>query len=99
LGNIALEAVLGLKGITKYHGKFIEKDGITYLPTFHPSAAVRFIRIAIALKKDLALLTKPKPPTQAKISDILGVKGPEVPPDLETETKKRGKGRPSAWRF
>ena len=99
LGNIALEGVLGLKGITKYRGKFIERNGRNYLPTFHPSAALRFIRNAEALRKDLALLTQPKPPKQAKISDLLGTKELEVSPDVETETKKRGTGRPTAWRF
>lgn len=38
LGNVPLMSCLGLKGITKYRGKPIKKDGIIYLPTFHPSA-------------------------------------------------------------
>lgn len=41
LGNVALEQVLGVKGIKKLRGRPIEKDGITYLPMFHPSYILR----------------------------------------------------------
>lgn len=37
LGNIALQSVLGIKGIKKYRGKPIEKDNVVCLPTYHPS--------------------------------------------------------------
>lgn len=37
LGNIPLQACLGLKGIKKYRGRPIEQDGIIYFPTYHPS--------------------------------------------------------------
>lgn len=41
LGNVALEATLGEKGIMKKRGTVITKDGITYLPTLHPAAILR----------------------------------------------------------
>lgn len=40
MGATALKAVLGEKGITEKHGSIIKRDGITYLPTFHPAAAL-----------------------------------------------------------
>ena len=42
LGNVALKNILGEQyGITSTRGKWIEKDGIKYLPTFHPAALLR----------------------------------------------------------
>ena len=41
LGNVALEATLGEKGIMKKRGAIIEKDGIKYMPTLHPAAIMR----------------------------------------------------------
>ena len=38
LGNVPLESITGKKGITKVRGKPWEKDGVTYLATFHPSS-------------------------------------------------------------
>lgn len=37
LGNVPLRAITGQEGITKARGKPFEKDGVVYLPTFHPS--------------------------------------------------------------
>ena len=42
LGNVALKNILGEEyGITKARGKWIEKKGIWYLPTFHPAPLLR----------------------------------------------------------
>ena len=41
LGNVPLQAVLGLKGIKSLRGRPIEKNGVVYLPTFHPSYILR----------------------------------------------------------
>lgn len=42
LGNTALKNVLGEQyGITSSRGKWIEKKGIMYMPTFHPAALLR----------------------------------------------------------
>lgn len=37
LGNVPLKAVLGESGITQWNGVVVERDGITYVPAFHPS--------------------------------------------------------------
>lgn len=42
LGSVALKNVLGEEyGITQSRGKWLEKDGIKILPTFHPAALLR----------------------------------------------------------
>jgi len=42
LGSVALKNILGEEyGITSSRGKWIEKDGRKYLPTFHPAALLR----------------------------------------------------------
>lgn len=42
LGSVALKNILGKEyGITASRGKWFEKDGIKYLPTFHPAALLR----------------------------------------------------------
>jgi len=37
LGDTAMEALLGIRGIWKNHGRVIDRDGIPVVPTFHPS--------------------------------------------------------------
>lgn len=42
LGNVALKNILGKEyGITTSRGKWIEREGIVYMPTFHPAALLR----------------------------------------------------------
>lgn len=41
LGATALRYVLSMEGITKARGHFVEKDGLLYMPTFHPAALLR----------------------------------------------------------
>ena len=42
LGSVALKHILGKEyGITKSRGKWIEREGILYMPTFHPAALLR----------------------------------------------------------
>ena len=42
LGNVALKNILGEEySITDSRGKWIEKKGIWYMPTFHPAALLR----------------------------------------------------------
>jgi len=53
LGNVALRALIDEKlNISKVHGKIINKDGIVYIPTFHPSAAMRFLKVKAKMKED-----------------------------------------------
>lgn len=41
LGNIALQATLGLQKITEKRGRMFRKDNHVYIPTFHPAAILR----------------------------------------------------------
>ena len=42
LGNVALKNILGEEySITNSRGKWVEKKGIWYMPTFHPAALLR----------------------------------------------------------
>ena len=54
LGNVALKNILGKEyGITSSRGKWIEKKGILYMPTFHPAALLRDESKKIDFFKDL----------------------------------------------
>ena len=54
LGNVALKNILGKEyGITSARGKWIEKNGILYMPTFHPAALLRDETKKIMFWKDL----------------------------------------------
>lgn len=41
LGNAPLKAVLGETGITAWRGSKLERDGVMYMPTFHPAYILR----------------------------------------------------------
>ncbi|MGC9204926.1 MAG: uracil-DNA glycosylase family protein [Candidatus Micrarchaeia archaeon] len=53
LGNVALSALLQMNAIGLLHGKSVSKDGITYLLTYHPAAALRFKRVKTIMENDL----------------------------------------------
>ena len=54
LGSVALKNILGEEyGITASRGKWIEKDNIKYMPTFHPAALLRDETKKIDFIKDL----------------------------------------------
>lgn len=53
LGNVAINAILGNIGkLEKIHGKKIIRKGITYIPTYHPAAALRFPWIKKKIEMD-----------------------------------------------
>lgn len=57
LGNVALKNILGEEyGITSSRGKWIEKKGIWYMPTFHPAALLRDDSKKIDFWRDLKLV-------------------------------------------
>lgn len=59
LGSVALKNILGKEyGITASRGKWIERKGIRYLPTWHPAALLRDETKKIDFIQDLLLLTK-----------------------------------------
>lgn len=57
LGSVALKNILGEEyGITNSRGKWIEKKGIWYMPTFHPAALLRDDSKKIDFWRDLKLI-------------------------------------------
>ncbi len=55
LGNTPLMSVTGKAGISKARGRPFEKNGIIYLPTFHPSFILRDDTNRVFLEKDIKL--------------------------------------------
>ena len=59
LGSIALKAILGEEySITQARGKWIDKKGILYMPTFHPAALLRDETKKCDFYKDLSEVKK-----------------------------------------
>jgi uracil-DNA glycosylase family 4 len=58
LGKTACNAVLGGINLGKAHGKRIEKDKITYIPTYHPAAGMCFPRIRKMMERDFHGINK-----------------------------------------
>ena len=57
LGSVALKNILGEEyGITASRGKWIEKGGILYMPTWHPAALLRDETKKIDFWKDLNIV-------------------------------------------
>ena len=57
LGSVALKNILGQEyGITASRGKWIEKKGIKYMPTWHPAALLRDETKKIDFIKDLKIV-------------------------------------------
>lgn len=54
LGNTPLFSLLGLKGIRSLRGRPIEKDGVFYLPTYHPAYILRDPTQENTFRADLA---------------------------------------------
>ena len=58
MGNCALESILGKKKISEEHGKIIEKNGVTYLITYHPAAVLYNKKLFQVIQDDLRILKK-----------------------------------------
>ncbi len=58
LGKTACNTVLGGVDLGKDHGKRIEKDGIIYIPTYHPAAGMCFPRIRKMMEGDFRGISK-----------------------------------------
>ena len=59
LGSVALKNVLGKEyGITASRGKWLERKGILYMPTWHPAALLRNENKKIDFIKDLKQVIK-----------------------------------------
>ena len=63
LGNTALKNIMGQQyGITSSRGKWIEKKGIFYMPTWHPAALLRDENKKIDFINDLNLVLEKRKP-------------------------------------
>ena len=59
LGSVALKNILGKEyGITASRGKWFDRNGIKYMPTFHPAALLRDDTKKIDFWKDLKEIKK-----------------------------------------
>ena len=59
LGSVALKNILGKEyGITASRGKWLERKGILYMPTWHPAALLRDEKKKIDFIKDLKQVIK-----------------------------------------
>lgn len=67
LGSVALKNVLGKEyGITSARGKWVEKKGILYMPTWHPAALLRDETKKIDFIQDLKLVLKKQEELKSK---------------------------------
>lgn len=56
-GSVALKNILGQEyGITASRGKWVERKGIKYMPTWHPAALLRDETKKIDFLEDLKLV-------------------------------------------
>lgn len=58
LGNMALEALLGEHGITKWRGSVIQKNGLTYVTSFNPAMVMREPKWEVVFAFDMAKLDR-----------------------------------------
>jgi len=58
LGNTAVQTMLGKLKLAKIHGKRIKRENIIFIPTYHPSAAMRFPKIKKIFTKDFMGITR-----------------------------------------
>jgi uracil-DNA glycosylase family 4 len=58
MGNVAIGAVLG-KGFVK--GKQVKREGIIFLPTYHPAAAMRFLAVRRRMESELSQIKRHLP--------------------------------------
>lgn len=71
LGSIALKNILGEDfGITQSRGKWVEKKGIWYMPTWHPAALLRDEAKKIEFWNDLKLVLNKKSEIGGQRSEV-----------------------------
>ncbi len=59
LGNVATRGVLGvIPKTSKSHGTFLEQNGKTYFFSYHPAAAIRFVKFKKVFLDDFQKLKK-----------------------------------------
>ncbi len=58
MGNVPNSGILGIGSVESNHGKLIEKDGVKYIVTIHPAAAVRIKKKVHIIEEDFSMLGK-----------------------------------------
>jgi DNA polymerase len=58
LGGVAISSLIGPWKVSEAHGKFYETGGRTYFMTYHPAAALRFLKVKEAMREDFKILGK-----------------------------------------
>jgi DNA polymerase len=58
LGEVAFSVFFPKEKLKNFRGKWIEKDGKLYFPTYHPAAGLRFPKIRKILEKDFEKIKK-----------------------------------------
>ena len=58
LGEVAFSVFFSDKKLKDFRGKWIEKNGKFYFPTYHPAAGLRFPKIKKILERDFEKLKK-----------------------------------------
>ena len=58
LGEVAFSVFFPKEKLSDFRGKWIEKNGKFYFPTYHPAAGLRFPKIKEVLEKDFNLILK-----------------------------------------
>jgi DNA polymerase len=58
LGEVAFSVFFPKEKLSDFRGKWIEKNGKFYFPTYHPAAGLRFPKIRKILEKDFKKLRK-----------------------------------------
>lgn len=56
LGGVSLRSLVGAVDLRQRHGTVIEKGGVRFFITYHPSAGMRFPRVREAMEHDFAVL-------------------------------------------
>lgn len=70
LGNTALQAVTGLKGIKSLRGEWIEVEGLAIMPTYHPAALSRNPNWLPKFKSDIMKVANLATGNTSQIDDI-----------------------------
>lgn len=70
LGNSPLKAVLGETGISAFNGTVIKRDGVTYVPAYHPSFIARNGVQGESLDEWLTALMNAKAASEDAVTDL-----------------------------
>ncbi len=58
MGEVAFNSFFPDKRLKSYRGEWLKKNGIRFLPTYHPAAGMRFPKVRRKMLKDFGKLKK-----------------------------------------